>query len=407
MIILKMAWRNIGRNRRRSLLTISAIGLGLAVLLFHQSLVTGFQKKMIENSVRLHSGHIQIHREGYQRHKKVELMIKDPSSVASVLKGMKGVVFSKRVNFRGLVSSAENSSGIQVYGVDPDREERITVIRRKILEGGYLSGGDRRAILIGDMLAEDLGVGVGDKVVIMTQAVDGSLSAELFRVKGIFRTGSPIFDEGVGYITTKAAQDLLGMDGAVSEFVVLLEEGADLDGIMRALRASPALKGLEVLSWKDLSPRLVQIIELQSAVLLIILIVIFSIVALGIVNTLLMSVMERVREFGIMMALGARPSHVVSLVLVEAFYLGILGLVAGVIIGFSVVYYFSAEGIDLSAFSEATATLLPVEKVIYPAFNPRFTAISSAAVVITSLLTSVYPAMRAARLKPAEALRHV
>lgn len=408
MFILRMAWRNIGRNLRRSLITISATGFGLSVLLFQQSFVAGFQNRMLENSVRLHTGHIQIHKAGYQRQKKVELMIDEPSPIDDEIRKIKGVVaYSQRVNFRGLVSSAENSGGVQVFGIEPERERGITLIAGKMKDGEYLSNGDDKSILLGEALSEDLGIGVGDKVVLMAQAVDGSLSAELFKIKGIFEAGSPVFEEGVAYVTKEAAQRMLVMEMAITEFIILVYDKDAVEPVLRQLRERPVLSGLEVLSWQDISPQLVQVIELQGSALLIVLSIVFMIVALGVVNTLLMSVMERVREFGIMMSLGTKPLHIISLIITEAFYLGILGLIFGVVFGFSVVFYFSMTGIDLSGFAEATANFLPAEKVIYPTFNPRFTVISSIAVILTTLLSAPHPAFKAARLKPVEALRYV
>lgn len=407
MITLRMAWRNIGRNLRRSLITVSAIGFGLSVLLFQQSFVTGFQNLMVDNSVRLHTGHIQIHRAGYHKQKKVELKIDNPEQIDSLLATTPRIVaYSQRVNFRGLISSAENSGGVQIFGIEPDREKRITLISKKIMEGNYLSSGDDRAVLIGSNLSEDLGVGLEDKVVLMTQALDGSLSAELYRIKGIFRTGSPVFDEGVAYITKQDAQKILEMGKSINEFAIIVKDREAVEPVLHKLREEPLLSGMEVLSWKDISPQIVQVIELQGSALLIVLAIVFLIVALGVVNTLLMSVMERTREFGIMMSIGTKPARIIYLIITEAFILGILGLVFGIILGFSVVLYFSITGIDLTAFAEATSNFLPAEKVIYPTFNPRFTVISSVAVMITALMAAVYPAFKASKLKPVDALRH-
>jgi ABC-type lipoprotein release transport system permease subunit len=402
MIILKMAWRNIRRNIRRT--------FGLSVLLFQQSFVKGFQGRLVENSVRHHTGHIQIHKQGYQKQKKVELMIEEHEAVGidGVLQGMDGVeAYSMRVNFRGLISSAENSGGVQVYGIEPEREKNVTVISQKVNKGEYLSTGDIGSALVGATLAEDLAVGLGDKVVLMTQAVDGSLSAELFRVRGIFESGSPQFDEAVIYVTIGAAQGLLEMGGGVTEFAVLAEDRAAVEPAFAELSARPETRGLEVLSWKEISPHLVQMIELENSGLFIVLAIIFTIVAIGVINTMLMSVMDRIKEFGVMLSLGTRPRHIVTLIIIEAFYLGILGLVFGLTFGFSVVYYFSVHGIDLSSFSDAMSSFIPGEAVIYTTFSPKYTVISSIAVMVTAIVASLYPAFKAARLKPVEALRYI
>jgi ABC-type lipoprotein release transport system permease subunit len=336
MIVFKIAWRNIWRNLRRTLITVSAIGFGLSVLLFHQSFVTGFQGVFIENSVRLHTGHIQIHREGYQRQKKVELVIEEQEALEAeaILEGIDGVeAYSMRVNFRGLISSAENSSGVQIFGIEPEREGEVTLISRKMRVGEYLSPDDDDSIILGRTLADDLAVGLGDKVVIMTQALDGSLGAELFRVRGLFESGSPQFDEAVVYVTKGAAQGILEMGAGVNEVAVLVEDGDVVEGISEKLKGATAGSGLEVLSWLEISPQIAQTLELQGSGLLIVLAIIFAIVALGVINTMLMSVMERIREFGVMLSLGTRPRHIVTIIITEAFCLGVLGLLFGVFRG--------------------------------------------------------------------------
>lgn len=402
-----MAWRNIWRHWRRSAITIVAIGAGLGVLIFHQSLVIGFQQRIVENSVSMHSGHIQIHLDGYHDKKKPEIMIDDPALIVDLVSTMDGVAaYGQRVNFRGLISSAENSAGVQIFGVEPSREMELTSISGKLIEGVYLEDGDDWGILIGEGLAEDIESGVGDKLVMMIQALDGSIGAELFRVKGIFDTGTP-FDDSVVYVTVGAAQNILVMGSAVTEVAIKVKEWDGLDPVVAALRANPATEGMEVLDWKEISPEVVQIIELQGAALLIILVIVFSIVALGVINTMLMSVMERTREFGVMMALGTKPGQIVALIVIEAFFLGTLGLLFGFTGGFSAAWYFSIHGIDLSSFTEALEGYMPGELVMYTTFSLKYTVISAVAVMLTSLLSSLYPAYRAARLRPVEAIRYI
>jgi ABC-type lipoprotein release transport system permease subunit len=335
-------------------------------------------------------------------------MIEDPGRVERALEGVKGVgAYSIRVNLRGLLSSAENSGGVQVFGIEPEREKHVTLISEKIKAGEYLAPGDTRGVLIGTTLSEDLESGLGDKLVLMTQALDGSLSAELFRVRGIFESGSPQFDEAVIYITKEAAQALVEMGDSVTEFAVIAVDSDAVEGAVAELLNRPETQGLEVLSWKELSPHLVQMMEMENTGLFIVLAIIFTIVAIGVINTMLMSVMDRIKEFGVMLSLGTRPRHIVTIIITEAFFLGILGLAFGLVLGFSIVYYYSLYGIDLSSFSEALSTVVPGETVIYPAFSPVYTVISSIAVLVTAIAASLYPAYKACRLKPVEALRYI
>lgn len=383
---------------------------------------------MVETTVRLHTGHLQIHGQGFLKRNAIETMIKNPGPVEEALGAMEDVVsFSPRVVLKGLASTAENSIGVKVYGIEPEAESRVTMISQKIIKGRYLASGDTRAAVIGIELAEDLEAEIGSKVVIMAQSLDGTLGAELVRVRGIFRTGSPSFDRAIVYVMIDDAKRLLGIGDAVHEFAVIAGAGGSaaggsggvggfgvrasglesVDTIKERLLARPDFEGLEVVDWKEITPMLVQMMEAKRVGLMIVLAIVFAIVALGIVNTMLMAVMERIKEFGLMKSLGARPVHLVALILTEAFFLGLLGLVFGLTLGFSVVYYFSVYGIDLTSFSDALSNLLPGEAVMYPGFSPRYTVISSIAIVIISVVASIYPAVKAARLRPVDALRHI
>ncbi len=299
----KIAWRNVLRNKYRSLITASSIAIGFASLVFIRAFVDGSHYQMVENYTDLLSGHIQVHKKGFNENMGIRLSITDPGAVAAVLKSNPQVkVFTERVKDYALISSAEQSSGILLMGVDPVKEKQVSTLYKKIRDGEFIS--DDKDIVIGKAMAKTLNVNIGDKVVIMTQGFDGSLASDAYRVSGLLDTGSDEIDKGIALITLKAAQDLFVLGNRISEFTVKVASHEEVDAVAAQLRRDLSSGDYEVLTWKQISPILVQWIEFDVAFINLLLAIVLLVVAAGILNTLLMGILERVREFGIMMAIG-------------------------------------------------------------------------------------------------------
>ena len=223
MLFFNMAWRNVWRNRRRSLLTVMAISLGLGFNIFMRAIGDGFHEQMVDNSVRSHIGHLVVHRAGYHDDPGINKTLPDPAEVAQAIQSLPDLrAYSLRVLGDGLASTAENSAGVAIVGIDPAMERKVTTIHRGIVKGQYLREGEVRPILIGDRLAVNLKADVGDKVVLLVQAADGSMGANLFRVAGIFRSGAPELDRGMAFILRQDAQALFSLQNRETEAVVLL-----------------------------------------------------------------------------------------------------------------------------------------------------------------------------------------
>lgn len=411
MLFVTMAWRNVWRNRRRSLLTVSAIALSLAFNILMRGIGDGFHEQMVDNSVRANIGHIEVHRKGYHDDPGLNRTLPDPRRVARAIHDLPHLRGSSlRVLGDGLASTSDNSAGIAIMGIDPGQEQTVTTIRRAVVEGDYLDTNGVRPLLVGERLAATLRARLGDKVVLLVQAADGSMGAQLFRLTGIFRSGAPDLDRGVAYIRLKDAQELFSLGDRVTEAVVLLDSSDAVPEATRALQAAlPASQdGLyEVLTWSEVEPYLEQFIVLDDAFFYIIVAILFIVIAVGILNTILMSVFERVREFGVMMALGTRPRQVVLLVVLEATVLALVGIGVGGAFGSLATFYFAEAGINLSSFAEGAASIGITTTTVYSKLTVGNVVLSNLAVFVLVVLVSLYPAVHAARLRPVEAIRHV
>lgn len=399
-----LAWRNLWRNRRRTALTVLSVSAGLAGLLFGQSLIETIQVQLVNKSTGVHTGHIQVLDAAVSDLKFPAKWISEPDVVEKALRGLPNVAaFQRRVLVTGLVSSKLESAGVLLCGVEPQRDPKVLAMAAYLKEGRLLAAGGGGAYL-GDALAGQLGVKVGDELVLMATAVDGTMGAELAPVTGLFHTGSHTFDASIVYVDIAKVQRLLAAEGRVNDFVVRLEDPAKLDETRARLR--DALKGhhARAATWEEVDFELVGIRDYQNALMRILLGVVFFIVALGIVNALLMSMYERVREFGLLMAVGARREFVGKLVVAESVLMGLLGAVLGLAGGAALILYFARAGLTLP-IKDAVGFFMPFDGVLYLRFDWSRHLTALAAVFATCAVSGLPPAFRAMRLRPAEALR--
>ncbi len=407
-MFFKMAWRNVLRNLRRTLITLGAITFGLSAVIVFFGFTDGFHAQWVENTVRAYTGHIQIYRAGYHDDPQLNNSIRDIEGVIREIKREPVLdTYTYRAEIQGLVSTAEHSYGVLIRGIDPEQEVKITAIKDRIIKGGYLKPDSDKGVLIGYRLADRLNAEIGDKIVLMVQAADGSLSADLFRLKGIFKMGAIEMDSAIVFITLKDAQRLAALDGRVTEIAVMLRSAEDVIPLSESLKRRLAPFGYEVYTWQELMPGLKEMIDLDNVFMYIILIIVLVVVSLGILNTMLMSIMERTREFGIMMAMGTKPHQVVALVLLESFIIGLIGIILGAGIGIGANNLIAINGFDLSRWSGAMELFATLNPVIYPETNIWNVLWSCGTIFITAIIVSIYPAIRAARLKPVEAIHFV
>jgi len=408
---LTMAWRNIWRHPRRAVLTMAAIAFATVLLVFMLSWQFGSYDTMINAAVKVHTGHLQVQAAGYHEQQDMHLVVSDPTAVTRILEGIPDVTaHTARATAFSLVSSKERTYGVAVRGIDPVRETQVTTLKQLIREGHYFTEGDTNAALVGGLLAKNLRVGVGDEVVLLGQGRDGSIAATVVRVKGIFRYGQDEFDRNFIYLPLPYFQEVYSMRGAVHEVVALC---VSLEAVPRVKRAVAAgLKTIDeenklvVLDWMELMPGLIQSIKMDLISGFIFYIILIVVVAFSILNTFLMVIFERTREFGVFMALGTTPGRLTRLLLFESTTLTLLGTALGILAGSLVTWYFQVHGIVISGTSEMLRQYGLPERM-YPQLSPLSIAVGAGLVLIITLVTALYPALKVRRLRPVEAMRAV
>lgn len=390
------------------MITLAAIVFGLASVIIFFGFSDGFHSQWIENTVKVYSGHIVIYASGYRDEHNLNRNIKDVDFIHDVVSNIKTMTaFTARIHIQGLSSTAESSRSVIIRGIDIEKESEITALDKRIIEGDYFDINSTKSILLGHMLAKRLNVRVGEKVVLMVQAADGSIGAELFRLKGIFRLGAVDLDALLAVITLKDAQELSVLGDGVTEAVLTLDQPSEVLNITHRLKNELNPLGYDVFPWQEFMSQAKEMIDLSKAFMYVILVIVLVVVSLGILNTMLMSIMERTWEFGIMMALGTKPSQIVILVMLESFFLGLIGIALGTGVGIGTNTIIGLNGFDLSGWSGAMDLVSSLNPVIYPSTNYANVVMAATATFLTTLAVSAYPALKAARLKPVEAIHFV
>lgn len=404
-LVPALALRNLGRAPVRTGLTVSAIGFGLAAFIFIASFARGYGAQVVDNATGMLSGDAQVQRAGFKATLNPALTLPDSEQMLGRLRAAPGVAAaSPRVQALAMASSPARSEAIMLVGVDPVQEERVTFLHRAVKAGHYLRAGHDREIVVGRKLSELLHTGLGEKVVVMVQDARGQLASEAFVVAGIFDTGSHSFDKAIAHITLPGAQRLLGLGGQATGISLRVQDREALDSVLRGVAPLAAGPDVKVLAWQELMPEVQQLSEIIQRVLSFLLAIVLAMVGMAVVNTVLMSVMERTREFGTMLALGSPPGLIVRLVLFEAGLLGAFGTAAGVLLGLFLAGLHMANGVSLKTHG---MTAIPgTTDVVFPQLTLPMVAGPALAMPLVVLLAGLLPALRASRLKPVEALRH-
>jgi len=404
-MLIKLAWRNIWRNRRRSLIVLTSVVVGLVAIVISDGLSNGMIGQMLFNQINLNISHIQIHKKGFNNNKTVKNFISDYKKVDEVLKDDPSIKsYSKRVFITGILSSANNSSGVNIYGIDPEQEAKVSIIKNSMIEGSYLTK-NKRDIIIGEKLAEKLEVEIGDKVVAMANTLKGNIGSEVFRVVGIFKTASSKFDKTAIYIPAATEQNMLNIGDKYYEYAVITKDYDKVDETQKYLEAKLG-NSFEVLSYKDLLPMLIYQIELYKETMWILNVIIGLALIFGIINSMLMSVFERIREFGVLMSIGMKNSRIYLMIVTEAFIIGIVGTIVGIIVGLLLEIPLAHTGIDLSFFSSGLEAF-GIGTVIYPVLSIGNIMMSSIFMPFVAILGALYPAYKAIKLEPIYAIYYV
>ena len=414
--LLQLAWRNLWRNPRRTLIAMAAIGFGYAMLLFVACLMAGLRQQMIETGTGLVLSDIEVHAPDYYPDRPIQRTLggrngTDVDALVAAIAADPGVqAASPRVYGYGLASATHQSAGVQLLGVIPDLEQKVTVLQTRMVKGDYLTDGKPNQVVMGDKLAATLGVEVGSQIVLLVTAADGSMGNDVYTVGGLFHTGLDAMDRGLVFMPLSSLQELLRLaPGRIHEVGIKVRDitTATATAATLATRLSKTF-AVRVSPWQELAPELADYVQFNLRITFILFFIFYLLAAMGIVNTMLMAIIERTRELGMLMAVGMRPVQVVGLIVMEAASLAAASLVLGAALAFPFLWYLQAHGLNLGS-EGATVSLAGI--VVGPLWYGQqdFIAYAQAAVGlgVTALVSALYPALRAARFRPAEALRKV
>jgi len=402
----RIAWRNLWRNPRRTGLALAAIGLSVTLVLLYDGVLRWEADWMVDTITGPMLGHVQAHAREWRRTRSMDKTLRDVSKTVAALRADPDVAgVDARVYAPALAALGEEGFAVMVMGVDMDEAARPS----RLLAGLAAPIGHRQ-VLMGNLLAAQMGVKPGDRIAVVGQGVDGSLANDLFTVVALLTTQVDMVNRQALVMPIGEAQDLFAMSDEAHELVIY---GRDVDAaktLAAHLQQLPALAGDEVLDWKAAEPGMNELVQLVEVMWVFILVLVFVAAAAGVANTALMSTFERTHEFGMLLALGTTPSRIVGMIVLESLALGATGALLGTTLGAALVAWAYRRGIDYAALTGGGPTSLSAfglrwSLVIYPRLAFIDIVRVVAAVMVTSLVASVWPALRAARLQPARALR--
>ena len=403
MLMLKIAFRNIFRQRRRTLLTVLTMLGGLVLAAFSFGLSDGTYTHVIDMFTRNQMGHIQIHGDGYLDRPMLYNTIDNIDEIATEIEANEHVVaWSPRLYSSGLASVGEKTAGVRIVGIDLERENNATRFYKKIIDGQSFSAPDAHEVILGIGTAKTLKADLGDTAVIVSQGADGSIANDLYVIVGLTETGDNLVDNVMFYLPLATAQELLVLEGRVHEMVIILDDLEFVLPVTDELNAMLAGTELKAAPWQEFAASFYRAMRADQQGTWIMLFIIIIIVAVGVLNTVLMTVLERTREYGVLRAIGTSPGRVFMLVLYEVSFMALISIVVGTAIGVTINYLLSFKGIPIPI--EYSYGGVEFDSML-STISARSIYIPIVTVAVSSLIISVFPALKAARVAPAKAMR--
>jgi len=404
-MLLKIAWRNIWRNRGRSLVVLGSIVVGIWALIaavgFMNAFMVGYQADIINHDI----SNLQIHNPEFKKDQEVKYVIPEGHKKANEIRQWANVdAVTTRIIVNGMIASPKKAAGVQIRGVDLVNEAKVTRIDSLIDDGAYFEGVRRNPVLIGKKLAETLKVGVKSKVVLTFTDANNNLTSAAFRVAGIIKSSSLNLSERYAFVRQQDLNKILGLNGAVHEIAILTAPQTNDDIV--ASKYNKMFPDDLAETWKEIAPELSLLQEMYSSMLYVLIIIVMIALAFGIVNTMLMAVLERIRELGMLMAVGMTKIRVFTMVMLETIFIGVLGSPLGLLFGWLTINYYSNVGLDLTEYSEGLESF-GYDSILYPYVGMEAYYSIVIAVVITAFVGAIYPAWKAVKLKPVEALHTI
>jgi putative ABC transport system permease protein len=403
-MIIAVAWRNIWRNKIRSLVILIAICLGLTSGIFYIAFYNGMVDQRIDAAIKTEASHIQIHHQEYLNNPDTKFIIAHADSVSGIIRSVEGVkATSNRIIVNTMIQSPTTGSGVKVTGIVPEEEDQVTNLFTKLVEGSWFENSKRNPVVVGKKLADKLKVELRSKVVITLQDMDGNMTAGAFKVEGIFETSNTAYDETCVFVKSSDLSKILAMnENDCHEIAVLLDQNNQLEPADLALKSK--LEELDIRTWREIMPDVSLVESSFGITTFIIMLIILLALLFGIINTMLMAVLERTKELGMLMAIGMNRIKVFTMILLETVLLSLSGGIFGILFGWILIIWFGHAGIDLGAWSTAYKSM-GFDTLVYTRLSLSISAEIALMVVVTGIVAAVYPALKALRLRPAEAVR--
>lgn len=401
IIIFKMALRDLGRNLRRTIFSMLALAIGVALLLLIAATITGEMRGAMEATIRLQSGHLQVRAESYDENKTslaYEDLIKAPGELADKIAELEPVkVATPRLYASGIIDAPSDAIGVRIIGIDPGSEANEP-FREGLSQGEFLTAGDREGILIGEAAAKALNLKVGDPINLLVNTSNGDVDQQVFTIRGLVNTTYPSFDRGTVYLPLEKAQTITRAEDRASTIFILLTDRQQTDLVVAALQTEQ----YKLVTFSEMNKLLAETEQMTSGYMVLIYLVVLAITAAVIVNTLIMAVFERTREIGILSAIGMKSSRILWMFLVESFLLAVGGIVLGLAIGLGLVAYATQYGFLLPDFG---MTGIMIGERIYAYLTMQDAVTLTITAFVITLIASIYPASIAARMEPVDAMR--
>ncbi|WHF52496.1 FtsX-like permease family protein [Chryseobacterium gotjawalense] len=403
-MILTMAWRNLWRNRSRSVIIIISIALGLLAGISAMALYKGMTKSRIRTVVYSEVGHLQLHAPAFKKEEEPQFFLANGPAKLKEITGLPEVKYAApRSVTNGMLTTPGGSAGVKIYGVIPALEYKISKLNEKVVAGNLFRTGRKNQIWIGKKLADKMKLKAGAKLVLTFTDTSGEIVSGAFRVAAVYQTDNAPRDEKNVYVEMKDLNAMLGLNNKFHEIAVLLKDDDAVTQIQKQLRQT--YPDAEVESWIDLAPELNLLVKTTHQYSYIIMAVIMLALAFGIINTMLMAVLERTREIGMMMALGMQRVRIFTLVVLETFILTAIGAPVGLLAGWVIIQYFNRHGLDLSTMGTEMMRSFGFSTMVYPEFPTEKLAGIIIIIFVTAIIACLFPSVKAVMLKPVDALK--
>ncbi len=404
-MIWSVAWRNVWRNKLRSLVVILATAIGLYGSLFMVALMNGMMQQKVDATIENEISDMQIHSRKFLEDESIEYNIPEPERISDFLdKNEQLEAYCFRSKATGMASTAHSGNGVMINGIDPVQEQKVTAIHNKLVEGSYFEKESRiPSIVISYKLAEHLKTGLGKKVVLTTAALNGETAQALYRVEGIYRTSNTVFDELNVFVLAGQLQNMVAPEREiVSEIAIRYNE--DIDIMQAKAELETAFPQLSVQTWKELAPTLMAIVGMMDQFGFILIMIILLALTFGIINVMLMVIIERTRELGMLMAIGMNRLRVFKMIMLETIFMSITGALFGVALSVGTIALTSRKGINFAGWSEGFEAL-GYNAHVFPVIETTFYIFLGIMVIMAAMLASIWPARKALKLQPADAVR--